>query len=201
MELISQPSLLPLDIQIYEHLIPLFSRGLGIYYHNDYYVARRPLYKSPYVKFERFIYDVISLFGVNLLYIEIQTLEALMRTLFKNVSYNFDGKVQFRCLEDVDPAFTDEKYMEAVFKRMQGESEDVDKEKQRQNEMQKRIDTSLAKVNKNNQQEEEVNLFQGLMSGNDNVLEIKQKKAAEKKEKIRKLNQEKMRIHPLALPF
>ena len=55
---------------------------MGIYFYSDYYVARQDTYKNAYVFYERFVYDLISMFGLNLFYIELPTLELLFRKLF-----------------------------------------------------------------------------------------------------------------------
>ena len=85
----------------------MFQRALGIYYFSDYYVARQEVYKGRRVYFQRFVYDLISMFGLHLFYIEIQTLELLLRRIYGAVTHNFEaGKVYLRSVEDVQPAFT-----------------------------------------------------------------------------------------------
>ena len=61
--------------EVYQRIIPVFERSLGIYYQSSYYVAKKPVYKSDTVFFERFCYDFVSLLGVNLLFIEVKQLE------------------------------------------------------------------------------------------------------------------------------
>ena len=68
---VSHASHIPLAIEIYEQIMPLFEIALGVYYQSSYYIAKRPVYKAETVHFDRFSYDLISLFGVNLLFIEI----------------------------------------------------------------------------------------------------------------------------------
>ena len=47
------------------------------------------------------------MFGLHLFYIEIQTLELLLRRVYGAVTHNFEaGKVYLRAVEDVQPAFT-----------------------------------------------------------------------------------------------
>ena len=82
---------IPLAIDIYEKLMPLFEIGLGVYYQSSYYVAKSPIYKSETVYFDRFCYDFVSLFGVNILFLEIEQLELIIRRVFNCVSYNFEG--------------------------------------------------------------------------------------------------------------
>lgn len=112
MELIQFPSKLPLDFECYQCLLPLFQQALGIYYYSDYYVAREEVYRSNKVYFARFIYDLISMFGLHLFYIEPLTLELLLRRVYQAVTHNFEtGKVQLRRVEDVRPAFTEEEFV------------------------------------------------------------------------------------------
>ena len=85
----------------------VFIQGLGAYYSDTYYVAKIGEYKKPTVTFERFCYDLISLFGINLLYIELQEMELILRKLFQNVTFNFNNKVLLREVNDVDEAFTE----------------------------------------------------------------------------------------------
>lgn len=77
-------------------------------------MARRGTYKKPHVFFERFVYDLISMFGLNLFYIEPPTLEFLLRRVFKAISAPIDGHVRLIRLEDVTPAFTEEEYEQSV---------------------------------------------------------------------------------------
>jgi hypothetical protein len=81
---------IPLAIEVYERLMPVIEKALGIYYQSSYYVARRPNYKAETVFFERFSYDFISMLGVNLLFLESKQLELISRKVFTSVSYNFD---------------------------------------------------------------------------------------------------------------
>ena len=63
---------IPLATFVYEKLMGVFEKALGVYYQSSYYVAKRPVYKSETVFFDRFCYDFVSIFGVNLLFIEIK---------------------------------------------------------------------------------------------------------------------------------
>ena len=40
LELIKHPTMLTIDIKVYEAVVPLMKRALGIYFHTSYYVAR-----------------------------------------------------------------------------------------------------------------------------------------------------------------
>ena len=70
-------------------------------------MAREDTIKSNQVNFERFQYDVISMFGLNLFYITEGMLEVLLRHIFRHISYNFDDRVRLRCFEHVEEAFTE----------------------------------------------------------------------------------------------
>jgi hypothetical protein len=54
------------------------------------------------------MYDLISMFGMNLFFIELRTLEFLIRRIYGAISYNFSGKIKLRRTENVEPAFTEE---------------------------------------------------------------------------------------------
>lgn len=75
---------------MYAEIIPLFEKALGVYYQSSYYVAKPPSYKAETVYFDRFCYDFISLFGVNILFLDIPNLEEIIRKVYVSVSYNFD---------------------------------------------------------------------------------------------------------------
>ena len=78
MELVPHPSSLPVDIELYEKITRMIRVGLGIYFNTDYYVASRKNTKSQEVQqvfYQRFVYDLISMFGQNLFYIDLNTLE------------------------------------------------------------------------------------------------------------------------------
>lgn len=104
-------TLVPLAIEVYEEIMPIFEIALGVYYQSSYYVAKRPVYKSETVHFDRFCYDLISMFGVNILFIELESLEHIIRKIYKCVSYNFDNSngnegIQLKSLECIEEAFT-----------------------------------------------------------------------------------------------
>jgi len=103
LKLILHQSALPIDIRLYSVITPMFERALGIYYHTNYYVARLETYKqgSGNVFYQRFVYDLISLFGLNLFYIDLSTLEFLLRGVYRNVSHAFGTKIMLRHPDDV----------------------------------------------------------------------------------------------------
>ena len=71
-------------------------------------MAREEVFKGQRVYFSRFVYDLISMFGLHLFYIELQTLEMLLRRVYRAITHNFEaGKVYLRRVEDVQPAFTE----------------------------------------------------------------------------------------------
>ena len=100
--------------KVYERLIPVFEHALGIYYQSSYYVAKRPIYKAETVFFDRFCYDFVSLFGVNILFLEIRHLELISRKVYSSISYNFDSSCSqgpglcLIALECVETQFTEE---------------------------------------------------------------------------------------------
>lgn len=80
---------IPLAVEVYEVIMPIYEVALGVYYQSSYYIAKRPVYKAETVHFDRFCYDFISLFGVNILFLEIEHLEQIIRKVYLCVSYNF----------------------------------------------------------------------------------------------------------------
>jgi hypothetical protein len=70
---------IPIAIEVYDRIIPLFCKAFGIYYQSLYYIAKKPEYKQETVFFDRFCYDFISLLGVNLLFLDIKNLEQIVR--------------------------------------------------------------------------------------------------------------------------
>jgi hypothetical protein len=92
----------------------LFQKALGIYFYSDYYVAREETYKNVFVFYDRFVYDIVSMFGLHLFYIEIATLELLLRRIYRAVTFQMKGKVRLRRIEDIVPAFTEKEFEEAL---------------------------------------------------------------------------------------
>jgi hypothetical protein len=88
---VSHLSHIPMATEVYQKIMPIYEIALGVYYQSSYYVAKAPVYKSETVFFERFCYDFVSLLGVNILFLEIEQLELIIRKVYSNVSYNFDG--------------------------------------------------------------------------------------------------------------
>ena len=107
MEGVSHESHIPLAIEVYEAIMPIFEVALGVYFQSTYYVAKKPSYKAETVHFDRFCYDFISLFGVNLLFTDINQMENIIRKVYSSVSYNFDGIVKLRSLACIEEAFNE----------------------------------------------------------------------------------------------
>lgn len=193
LEIVDQPTKLPLALEVYEAIQPLFQRALGIYYFSNYYVARDESFKGRKVFFARFVYDLISMFGLHLFYIELQTLEMLLRRVYRAVSHNFAaGTVRLRRVEDVEPAFSEEEFNEALEIQKKDESRlnklmlSVHDERiQRNTSGALGADDSIAPSNKEADEEdvtEDRDLFSGLLGNQDeNILEVKARKREEKK--------------------
>lgn len=98
MDLVPHPCALPIDIELYEAITPLFQKALGIYFNTNYYVARKETLKNKtkLIFYNRFKYDLVSMFGVHLFNIELRTLEFLIRRVYGAVSHNFSGTVKLR---------------------------------------------------------------------------------------------------------
>lgn len=119
MELVPHPSSLPIDLDLYDQITPMLQVALGIYYNTNYYVASRKNSKQGFhhVFYQRFVYDLISMFGQNLFFIDVKTLEFLVRRVYSAISYNFKGQIKLRRLENIKPAFSEEEFKEVVQKQ------------------------------------------------------------------------------------
>ena len=63
------------------------------------------------------------MFGLNLFYLEIDTLELMLRKVYRAVSFNFEaGKVKLRRCQDVEPAFTEKEFEKVLEKDLYEES-------------------------------------------------------------------------------
>ena len=118
MKAVRHISLVPLAIEVYEEIMPIYEISLGVYYQSSYYVAKIPVYKSETVHFDRFCYDLVSMFGVNILFIDIENLEHIIRRIYKCVSYNFEASsgyegILLRSPECVEEAFTHAEFLAA----------------------------------------------------------------------------------------
>ena len=114
MELVDQPASLPLDLHVYQAILPLFQKALGIYFFSDYYVARLDTFKGNSVHFNRFVYDLISMFGLHLFYVEVPQLEILLRKVYQAMTYNFEAdKVLLKQEQDILEAFTEDDFDKA----------------------------------------------------------------------------------------
>jgi len=89
LQAVSHVSHIQIAVEIYEVIMPVYEVALGVYYQSSYYISKRPVYKAETVHFDRFCYDFISLFGVNILFLEIEHLELIIRKVYSCVSYNF----------------------------------------------------------------------------------------------------------------
>lgn len=119
LELVPHPSTLPIHIDLYEAVTPLLQQALGIYFHTNYYVARNETasrYGSTNVFYPRFMYDLISMFGLNLFYIELPTLEFLMRRVYGAISFKENNQIKLLTLDSVRPAFSEEEYNQVIHK-------------------------------------------------------------------------------------
>jgi hypothetical protein len=61
------------------------------------------------VFYPRFIYDLVSLFGVNLFNLDLSTLEMLVRKVYQAVSFR-DSNNQVKLRATVKPAFTEDEF-------------------------------------------------------------------------------------------
>ncbi len=62
------------------------------------------------------MYDLVSMFGLNLFYMDIATLEFLLRGVYRAISYRVNNKVVLKSLKDVRPAFTQQELLKVAEK-------------------------------------------------------------------------------------
>jgi hypothetical protein len=91
-------SILPLDIVIYEQVIVIVKKALGVMYETDYYVAKRGnnikgssngegAYLKPHVFFDRFCFDLVSLLGEYLNQLTFTDVEYIMRKVYQSCTH------------------------------------------------------------------------------------------------------------------
>ena len=89
-------SILPVDLTLYEQVMFIFKWALGILYETDYYVAKKAHDKSatgaggylkPYVFFDRFCFDIISLLGEYLNQLSFSDVEYIMRKVYQHSTH------------------------------------------------------------------------------------------------------------------
>lgn len=81
---------MPISLELYEEVTPLFKKALGIYFNTDYYVAKfetKNAFGSSNIFYPRFMYDLISMLGMNLFHIDHPTLEQLIREVYSAISF------------------------------------------------------------------------------------------------------------------
>jgi len=62
------------------------------------------------------VYDLVSMFGLNLFYMDIATLEFLLRGVYRAISYRVNNKVVLKSLKDVRSAFTQQELLKVAEK-------------------------------------------------------------------------------------
>ena len=78
---------MPVDIFLYEQTILLFRKAFGVIYDTDYYVAKKPEYLKNNVFFDRFCFDLISMMGDNLLYLDFSDVEYILRKVYQHTTH------------------------------------------------------------------------------------------------------------------
>lgn len=185
LQLVPHFAALPIEINLYAAITPMLERALGIYFHTNYYVAKRTTLKqaSGNVFYQRFVYDLISMFGINLFYIDQQTLEFLIRKVYIAISFaTLQNRIMLRNPDDVEPAFTAEEYQQVIESRAQ-------KEKGAQ-----------VKVKMTHQLSEAENLFSDVLDDSKYKPENIEKQVKAKKDLVQSIAEKKSRVRPFKLP-
>ena len=87
--LLSQIPTLPINLELYEQCLPLLVQGLGALAQTTAFVAKRPNYKHSHIFFDKFCFDVLSLFGTNLTALHATDVEFVLRTVYFTLSHCF----------------------------------------------------------------------------------------------------------------
>ena len=139
------------------------------------------------------------MFGLHLFYIEVQTLELLLRRVYRAITHNFEaGKVYLRRVQDVEPAFTEREFNEALELQKR---EDIRSNKLQISISNDHIGISQSQDHNHNKSDEEDDpdkeLFSGLMGGGSkDEAKIKERKREEKKKLVAHLTSTKQQIQP-----
>ena len=89
-------SVLPVDLTLYEQVMFIFKRALGVLYETDYYVAKKATmntedgnggYLKPHVFFDRFCFDILSLLGEYLNKLTFSDVEYIMRKVYQHSTH------------------------------------------------------------------------------------------------------------------
>ena len=81
-------SVLPVDLPLYDQVMFIFKRALGVLFETDYYVAKKGeegedgAYLKEHVFFDRFCFDMVSLLGEYLQYMTFADVEYIMRKVY-----------------------------------------------------------------------------------------------------------------------
>ena len=92
-ELELEYSILPVDMPLYDQVMFIFKRTLGVLYETDYYVAKKGeegteecqgAYLKEHVFFDRFCFDMVSLLGDYLPLLSFADVEYIMRKVYQH---------------------------------------------------------------------------------------------------------------------
>ena len=91
-------SVLPVDLALYDQVIFIFKRTLGVLFETDYYVAKKGTVESDssnvtggylklHVFFDRFCFDMVSLLGDYLNCLTFSDVEYIMRKVYQHSTH------------------------------------------------------------------------------------------------------------------
>ncbi|CDW77372.1 UNKNOWN [Stylonychia lemnae] len=104
-------SLMPVDLNLYEQTILIFRKAYGVLFETDYYTAKKPEYLKNSVFFDRFCFDIISMMGDNLLYLDFSDAEYILRKIYQSTTHfmaSNDGSqtIKLLTLESIKSSFS-----------------------------------------------------------------------------------------------
>ena len=80
---------MPITVGLHNEFLEHLKAGLGYYYDDDSYYLKTTEFKSSYVYFDRFCFDIISLSGRHLIFMSVHEYEIVLRKLFQNITLKF----------------------------------------------------------------------------------------------------------------
>ena len=100
---------MPVDVNLYESVMMLFKKALGLLYDTDYYIAKKPEYHKQSVFFDRFCFDIISLLGEHLTKLSFSDVEYIMRKVYQHSTHFIKGQIKMLQYECIISPFSPEK--------------------------------------------------------------------------------------------
>ena len=89
-------------------VMEVFVVGLGFFFRSSYYAAKPANYRKDTVGFQRFCFDLFSLFGDNILSIQSDEFDLIMRKLFQTVTFTHKGSLRILRQDQIESPWKEE---------------------------------------------------------------------------------------------